>query len=91
MDNAFNEAGEGDIKTLVPLMYAIVIVIMALSLRTFWGTLTTVLIMAFSILTGMGLAGWSGDTFDLHFHQRTHYHPDTCGCRQHSYHGHPVL
>jgi len=60
MDNAFNEAGRGDIETLIPVMYAIVIVIMALSLRSFWGTLTTVLIMAFSILTGMGLAGWSG-------------------------------
>ncbi len=60
MDNAFNEAGEGDMKSLVPFMYGIVLIIMALSLRTFWGTLTTILIMAFSILTGMGVAGWSG-------------------------------
>lgn len=60
MDNAFNEAGEGDMKSLVPIMYSIVLIIMALTLRTFWGTLATVLIMAFSILTGMGLAGWSG-------------------------------
>ena len=60
MDNAFNEAGEGDMKSLIPVMYGIVLIIMALSLRTFWGTLTTILIMAFSILTGMGLAGWSG-------------------------------
>ncbi len=60
MDNAFNEAGEGDMKSLVPFLYGIVLIIMALSLRTFWGTLITILIMAFSILTGMGLAGWSG-------------------------------
>lgn len=60
MDNAFNEAGEGDMKSLVPIMYGIVLIIMALSLRTFWGTLTTILIMAFAILTGMGLAGWAG-------------------------------
>jgi predicted RND superfamily exporter protein len=60
MDNAFNEAGEGDMKSLVPFMYGIVLIVMALSLRTFWGTLTTILIMAFSILTGMGTAGWSG-------------------------------
>jgi uncharacterized protein len=60
MDNAFSEAGEGDMKSLVPFMYGIVLIIMAFSLRTFWGTLTTILIMAFSILTGMGLAGWSG-------------------------------
>ncbi len=60
MDNAFNEAGEGDMKSLVPIMYGIVLIIMAFTLRTFWGTFTTILIMAFSILTGMGLAGWSG-------------------------------
>lgn len=60
MDNAFNEAGEGDMKSLVPVMYAIVLIIMVVSLRTFWGTFATILIMAFSILTGMGLAGWSG-------------------------------
>lgn len=60
MDNAFNEAGEGDMKSLVPVMYSIVLIIMAITLRTFWGTFTTILIMAFSILTGMGLAGWSG-------------------------------
>ena len=60
MNNAFTEAGKGDMKSLVPLMYGIVLIIMALSLRTFWGTFTTILIMGFSILTGMGLAGWSG-------------------------------
>ncbi len=60
MDNAFNEAGAGDLSTLVPIMYGIVLVILAFSLRTFWGTFTTILILAFSILTGMGLAGWAG-------------------------------
>ena len=60
MDNAFNEAGQGDMKSLVPIMYGIVLFIIAFSLRTFLGTLTTTLIMGFSILTGMGLAGWSG-------------------------------
>ena len=50
MDNAFNEAGEGDMKSLVPIMYSIVLIIMAISLRTFWGTFTTILIMAFSLL-----------------------------------------
>ena len=60
MDNAFNEAGEGDMKSLVPIMYGVVLIIMVFALRTFWGTFTTVLIMAFSILSGMGLAGWSG-------------------------------
>ena len=60
MDNAFNEAGEGDMKSLVPIMYGVVLIIMVFALRTFWGTFTTLLIMAFSILSGMGLAGWSG-------------------------------
>ena len=60
MDNTFNEAGESDMKTLIPIMYAVVLVIMAFTLKTFWGTLVTVLIMVFSILTGMGLGGWAG-------------------------------
>jgi uncharacterized protein len=60
MNNAFSEAGQGDMKTLVPIMYLLVFVIMTLVLRSFLATLTSVVIIAFSILTGMGLAGWLG-------------------------------
>ncbi len=60
MNNAFSEAGQGDMKTLVPIMYLLVFIIMTVVLRSFLATLTTVIVIAFSILTGMGLAGWVG-------------------------------
>ena len=60
MNNAFSEAGQGDMQTLVPIMYLLVFVIMTVVLRSFLATLTTVIVIAFSILTGMGLAGWVG-------------------------------
>jgi predicted RND superfamily exporter protein len=60
MDNAFPEASQGDLARLVPLMYGVIILIMALLLRSVTGTLATVLVMAFSVLTAMGLTGWAG-------------------------------
>jgi predicted RND superfamily exporter protein len=60
MNNAFSEAGQGDMMTLVPIMYLLVFIIMTLVLRSFLATMTTVVVIAFSILTGMGLAGWVG-------------------------------
>lgn len=60
MNNAFSEAGQGDMKTLVPIMYLLVFIIMTFALRSFQATIATVVVIAFSILTGMGLAGWLG-------------------------------
>lgn len=60
MNNAFAEAGEQDMMTLAPIMYLLVIVIMVVSLRSFWSAFVTVLVIGFSIVTGMGLAGWLG-------------------------------
>jgi len=60
MNNAFNESGQGDMKTLVPIMYLLVIGIMLFILRSWLATLTTVTVILFSILTGMGLAGFAG-------------------------------
>ncbi|QPJ64533.1 MAG: MMPL family transporter [Candidatus Nitrohelix vancouverensis] len=60
MNNAFDEAGQGDMKTLAPIMYVLIIFILIASIRSFWGTLGTVVIMSASIFTAMGLAGWMG-------------------------------
>ena len=60
MNNAFPEATQYDMKTLVPLMFGVVVLVMVFLLRSFTGTFTTVLVIAFSILTAMGLAGWLG-------------------------------
>ncbi|UCD90750.1 MAG: MMPL family transporter [Desulfobacterales bacterium] len=58
MDNAFGEAGLKDMTTLVPLMLLTLIVIVGLALRSFSGTVTTLIIILISMATGMGLAGW---------------------------------
>jgi uncharacterized protein len=60
LNNSFTESSLSDNATLVPLMFAMVIVCLMLLLRTFTGTFATVLIILFSILSTMGLAGWAG-------------------------------
>ncbi len=60
MNNSFAESALGDQATLVPLMFGVVILAMLVLLRTFTGTLATVLIILFSIVSTMGLAGWTG-------------------------------
>ena len=60
LNNAFSEAGLQDMQTLVPLMYAAMFVIMFWLLRSLTSTLGTLLIVAFSALSAMGLAGWMG-------------------------------
>ncbi|MDX8397266.1 MAG: MMPL family transporter [Mariprofundaceae bacterium] len=60
MNNAFMESSMNDMGTLVPAMYLIIIVMMLVLVRSFSATIATVLVLAFSVLTGMGLAGWFG-------------------------------
>jgi predicted RND superfamily exporter protein len=59
-DNGFAEVVQDDMRTLVPLMFAVLIVITGVALRSLIGTLVTLLIILVSMLTGMGLAGWLG-------------------------------
>ena len=60
MNNAFGESSQTDMKTLVPVMYLLIIIVMGVVLRSVWGTLAVVLVIAFSSMTAMGLAGWMG-------------------------------
>ncbi|WP_261841118.1 efflux RND transporter permease subunit [Aliamphritea ceti] len=60
MNNSFAESSLEDNATLVPGMFLVVIIAMILLLRSFTGTLSTVLIVATSIAGAMGLAGWAG-------------------------------
>jgi len=59
-DNAFSEATRDDMKTLMPLMFLVLVIIVGLALRSFTGTLATLVIILLSMLTGLGLAGWLG-------------------------------
>lgn len=60
MNNAFMESSMNDMGTLVPAMYLIIIVMMLILVRSISATAATVLVLFFSVLTGMGLAGWLG-------------------------------
>jgi predicted RND superfamily exporter protein len=60
MNNSFPEVMLRDQRTLVPLMFAVVLVTLILMLRSVSATLATFLVIVFSIITGMGLAGWMG-------------------------------
>ena len=60
LNNAFTEASFADIVTLIPLMYGILLVVMALLLRSVSGTISTLAVIAFSAMTAMGLSGWLG-------------------------------
>ena len=60
MNNAFAEASRHDMSTLVPVMFLVIVVVMALLLRSFFGTLVTVIVIVMSALSGLGLAGWLG-------------------------------
>ena len=60
LNNAFAEASLRDMQTLVPLMYLAMFLIMFWLLRSVSGTFGTLLIVAFSSLSAIGLTGWSG-------------------------------
>jgi predicted RND superfamily exporter protein len=60
MNNAFPEASRHDVMTLVPLMFAVVIVALGLMTRSVAGTLGAVLVTAFAAIFAMGVAGWMG-------------------------------
>jgi predicted RND superfamily exporter protein len=58
MNNAFPEASKNDIMTLIPIVFAAIIIGMLVFLRTISGTIATVVLIFFSILMAMGTAGW---------------------------------
>jgi predicted RND superfamily exporter protein len=60
LNNAFNEAGVKDMTTLTPAMYAVIILIMFILLRSLSAVFATFLVMLFSIISGMGFSGWMG-------------------------------
>lgn len=60
MNSAFFEAAQGDASTLTPLMFLIIIVTILLITRTFSGTISTFIVIVFSIVTAMGVGGWLG-------------------------------
>jgi predicted RND superfamily exporter protein len=59
-NTAFTEATKDDLKTLIPLMSLVLVIIVGIALRSYTGTMITFIIILFSMATGMGMAGWLG-------------------------------
>ena len=60
MNNAFSEASKKDMATLVPLSFGLMLLVLAVMTRSITGTIGTLFVIAFSILTGMGAGGYLG-------------------------------
>jgi predicted RND superfamily exporter protein len=60
MNNTFPEVSIHDQKILIPMMFAVVLFTLVLLLHSFTAMLATFLVIIFSIITAMGLAGWMG-------------------------------
>lgn len=60
LNTSFTESSLNDNATLVPVMFGVVLIGLTLLLRSFSGTLATVIVIICSIAATMGLAGWSG-------------------------------
>ncbi len=60
MNQAFPEASQYDMSTLFPLMLLIFVIVLYFWIRGFSGTVATFIIIIFSIVGAMGMAGWFG-------------------------------
>lgn len=60
MNNAFPEASQADGKTLIPIAFGVIIVVLLLLLKGFSGTAATVILVLCSIVIGMGMGGHTG-------------------------------
>ncbi len=60
LNNAFSEASKRDIETLIPLSFLVILILLGLILRRWASTFATFWVIALSIATAMGAAGWLG-------------------------------
>lgn len=60
LNNAFSEASQDDMKALVPASFAVMLIALGILLRSVTATLATTSVIAFSILTAMGIGGHFG-------------------------------
>ena len=56
----FGEATKGDLKTIMPGMAALVLLLLVVMLRSWGGVVGTLAVIAAATLTAMGIAGWAG-------------------------------
>ena len=60
IDTAFGDAPRRDMSALIPIMFAFLLFLIFFSLRSIFATLSTLIVIVLSTITGLGLAGWMG-------------------------------
>jgi len=60
MNNAFSESAKGDIANLVPISFALMLLLLAVLVGGITGTFCTLLVIASSIIVAMGIGGYIG-------------------------------
>jgi uncharacterized protein len=60
VNQGFNELAQQDSATLAPLMFLVVLVVLALFFRSFSATFATLLVIVFSLTMAVGFMGWAG-------------------------------
>lgn len=60
MNNAFSEASQNDMQSLVLISFILMMLILGLLLRSITATIATLSVIIFSILTALGLSGYIG-------------------------------
>lgn len=60
LNHAFASEAEQDVRLLVPLMLAAILLMLAFLLRSIAGALVTLLIVAVTVTSTLGIAGWFG-------------------------------
>ena len=60
MNTSFPEASQEDMSTLIPLMFLVVLITVAILIRSVTGMLATLVVIFTSISATMGFAGWIG-------------------------------
>lgn len=60
MNNSFAESSKNDMASIVPISFGVMLLLLALLVGGFTGTLVTLFVILFSILSGMGLGAYFG-------------------------------
>ncbi|KKO44351.1 RND transporter [Arsukibacterium ikkense] len=60
MNYAFAYEAENDVKTLIPIMFAAILLMLAWLLRSLLASLATLVIIVVTVISTLGLAGWAG-------------------------------
>lgn len=60
INNQFSVSGQQDGQTLMGPMFAAILLVVGLALRSIFGTLSVLTVISFSALAGLGALGWMG-------------------------------